>query len=180
MEMDYKKRVFENVYQNEVDRIFRFVFMRVSSREEAIDITEEVFYKLWQQMTEGEDIENPLAFLFAIARNKIIDWYRKKKSLSLESILSKDEDDETELQIVDPEAQTEINISTEASWIIKALKEMDRKDAEIIELRFLQGLQPQEISQILNTSANSVSIRITRALEKLREKLGINLEKNEY
>lgn len=180
MEMDYKKRVFENVYQNEVDRIFRFVFMRVSSREEAIDITEEVFYKLWQQMTEGKDIENPLAFLFAIARNKIIDWYRKKKSLSLESILSKDEDDETELQIVDPEAQTEINISTEASWIIKALKEMDRKDAEIIELRFLQGLQPQEISQILNTSANSVSIRITRSLEKLREKLGINLEKNEY
>lgn len=180
MEMDYKKRVFENVYQNEVDRIFRFVFMRVSSREEAIDITEEVFYKLWQQMTEGREIENPLAFLFAIARNKIIDWYRKKKSLSLESILSKDEDEETELQIMDPEAQTEINISTEASWIIKALKEMDRKDTEIIELRFLQGLQPQEISQILNTSANSVSIRITRALEKLREKLGINLEKNEY
>lgn len=180
MEMEDKKSIFENLYKKEADRIFRFVLMRVSSRDEALDITEEVFYKFWQSMQDGKHIENHLAFLFAIARNKIIDWYRKKKSLSLENLLENKEDADGEaLQLADPDAHTDIATGVEANWVIKTLHKLEKKDAEIIDLRFIQGLQPQEISEILGTSANSISIRITRAIEKLRKELGINLKDNE-
>lgn len=178
--MEDKKSIFEKLYEKEVDRVFRFVLIRVSSKDEAVDITEESFYKLWQSMQDGKHIENHLAFLFAITRNKIIDWYRKKKSYSLESLLeNKDDVDGEALQVGDPDAHTNITTSVEANWVIKTLSQLDKRDAEILELRFIQGLQPQEISEILGTSANSISIRINRAVAKLRKELGINLEENE-
>jgi len=178
MDIDKQKDLFKDIYNKEINRVFRFVFLRISSREEAIDITEDVFYKLWQSMKDGKAIENQPAFLFTIARNKIIDWYRKKKPASLDQMLEVDGDDNRPADIADPDSHSQILISTEVKLVIKALKILNPKDAEIMELRFIEGLQPQEIAERLGTSANNISIRITRAIQKIREELRINIEEN--
>ena len=78
---------FKNIYEDESDTIFRFCLIRVSNREQALDITQETFLRLWKNMQEGKTILNNKAFLFTIAHRLIIDWYRKKKSFSLDKML---------------------------------------------------------------------------------------------
>ena len=74
---------FELIYRDKSDNIFRFCLIKVSDRDQALDITQETFLRLWQSLQSKEEIRNEKAFLFTIARRLIIDWYRKKKSLSI-------------------------------------------------------------------------------------------------
>jgi len=67
------------IYKADSDAIFRFCLVRVSDREQAMDITEETFLRLWKSLLDGKEILNNKAFLFTLARHLIIDWYRKKK-----------------------------------------------------------------------------------------------------
>lgn len=85
MEVEIKTK-FEAIYSKESDAIFRFCFIRVSDREQALDITQETFLRLWQSLHSEKEITNTKAFLFTVARRLIIDWYRKKKSFSLDSM----------------------------------------------------------------------------------------------
>jgi RNA polymerase sigma-70 factor, ECF subfamily len=101
---------FETIYEKESDAIFRFCLVRVSDREQALDITQEVFLRLWQSLQKGEDIRNSRAFLFTIAHRLVIDWYRKKKSLSWDKIFGKED---TEIDVID-EKTTEENLSASA------------------------------------------------------------------
>ncbi len=89
--MKSHKETFITLYKSESDKLFRYCWMRISSREQAIDTVQESFMKLWDALEkcrkDGTQIESQRAMLFAIARNLIIDWYRKKKSISLDVLM---------------------------------------------------------------------------------------------
>ena len=76
--MANQRKIFSSIYDKYVDKIYRFIFIKVSSQEIAEDLTSETFLRGWQVFKEREDIENPPAFLYQIARNLIIDHYREK------------------------------------------------------------------------------------------------------
>jgi RNA polymerase sigma-70 factor, ECF subfamily len=176
MEIDNKKQDFEKIYSKEADAIFRYVISRVSNRQEAIDIVQDAFLKFWQAFIGERDIKNTRSFLFTITRNNIIDWYRKRKYLSLEALAESDEDSGT-VEIPDEKSFNEIEISAEASLILKAMNKLSPKYKETIHLRFVGDLPPSEISEILGITPNAVSVRLNRGLEELRKILKIN-EKN--
>ncbi|KKQ77889.1 MAG: ECF subfamily RNA polymerase sigma-24 subunit [Parcubacteria group bacterium GW2011_GWA1_38_7] len=180
MDLEKQKNLFKEIYGKEADRIFRFVLLRISKKDEALDITGDVFLKLWQTMYNDKQIDNPRAFLFAITRNKIIDWYRKKKAVSLDQMLeSEDGDGKFIPQIRDPDSHIKIMASAEAKEVIAVFKNLNPQDAEIMILRFVDGLRPQEIAEELGVSSNSISIRITRLILKLREEFKIDITDNE-
>ncbi|MDE2188782.1 MAG: RNA polymerase sigma factor, partial [Patescibacteria group bacterium] len=87
------KKTFTAAYEDESDAIFRFCLLRVSDRDQALDLTQETFVRLWQSLTLGHEMTNMRAFLFTVAHRLIIDWYRKKKSVSLENLSSGDDDE---------------------------------------------------------------------------------------
>jgi DNA-directed RNA polymerase specialized sigma24 family protein len=60
--------------------------LKVSSREIAQDLTQEVFMRFWQTLRDGEKAYNERALLYTIARHLVIDWYRKKKESSLDAL----------------------------------------------------------------------------------------------
>src|SRR3989344_2415025 len=91
IDINYK---FKTIYEKESDAIFRFCLVRVSDREQALDITQETFLRLWQNLFEGKEIRNERAFTFTIANHLIIDWYRKKKSIPFHNMKNKNEDGE--------------------------------------------------------------------------------------
>ena len=74
---DYKKK-FNKIYDEYVGKIYRFVYVKVSSKETAEDLTSQAFTKSWQAMKGGADIKNPKAFVYQIARNLVIDFYRER------------------------------------------------------------------------------------------------------
>jgi RNA polymerase sigma factor (sigma-70 family) len=67
------------VYQKEKKRLLAFIRNRVGTPEDAEDILQDVFYHTLQGVSVTDQIDNLLGWLYTAARNKIIDWYRKKR-----------------------------------------------------------------------------------------------------
>lgn len=163
---------FKNTYDKESDAIFRFCLIRVSDREQALDITQETFLRFWQNLVEGKEINNKKAFLFTIAHRLIIDWYRKKKSVSLDKILDRENEGEVKNDIVDETTVDNINMKAEGRYLLEKIKELPENYQQIIYLRFVEGLSPPEISKIIDISVNATSVKINRGLAELRKITG--------
>lgn len=166
---------FEQIYSAESDVIFRFCLVRVSNREQALDITQETFLRLWQSLARDKAIVNNRAFLFTIAHNLIIDWYRKKKSFSLDNILK----DDPEYNIPDTTSESSNESGAEGRYLIAKLNSLESSHQQPVYLRYVEGLSPGEIGKILGISANAASVRVNRGLIELRRKTGYDdSEKN--
>ncbi len=174
METNDKKTEFSLIYQKQADLVFRYTLLRVANREEVIDIVQDTFAKFWQVFRSNTLIEHPRAFILTIARNKIIDWYRKKKPQSLEAMAG--EDDDGIFEIKDEKMHEIIGLSAEASVAIKAINKISPQNREAVHLRFVEDLSPTEIAEVLRITPNAVSVRITRGLAELRNALGISIE----
>ncbi len=161
---------FEEVYQTESDAIFRFCLVRVSNREQALDITQETFLRYWQSLFKEKEIHNSRAFIFTVAHRLIIDWYRKKKSLSLDNMILGEKENGSRL--IDKVTAENLELRTEGRYLIDKISELSPAHRQSIYLRFVEGLSPPEIGSILGTSANAVSVRVNRGLAELRKKTG--------
>src|SRR6056297_1917616 len=73
------EHAFGELYDKYKDSIYRFVYFKVSNREKAHDLVNESFLKIYNYIREDKDIENFRAFLYKIARNSVIDFYRTRK-----------------------------------------------------------------------------------------------------
>lgn len=144
------------------DALFRHCLFRVSNRETALDLVQETFTKTWAQISCGEVIERFQPYLYHVLNNLIIDFYRKKKSVSLDALA----DDG-----FDPAGSgaDEIIDHAEGSLLMKLLEELPEHDRTVIVMRYIDGLQVTQIARVLKESENSVSVRLHRALKKLKQ-----------
>jgi RNA polymerase sigma-70 factor (ECF subfamily) len=156
---------FGEIYDLYVSKIYRFIYFKVSSVEEAEDLTSEVFLKTWQYVSDGKEIENLNAMLYKIARNIVIDFYRDraKKEILEEELLVKAEVKKDELK--------KLQINLDLKDIEESLRELKDEYREIIILRFIEELSISEIALILEKSKGAVRVLIFRALETLKEVL---------
>ena len=172
----YKVRIegteafFVEIYNREADAIFRFCLLRTSDREMALDFTQDTFMRFWKSLASGKDIKNHRTFLFTIARNIIIDWYRRKKPYSLESLVENAGESRPSLVLV---AMENTEVEVEAEFLIRKIAELPEPYSNAVYLRCVEELKPREIAQVLGESANVISVRISRGLEQLRRLLHI-------
>ena len=164
------QREFTSVYEKETDVIFRFCLIRVSLREQALDIVQETFARLWQSMYKGAKIDNVRAFLFTVAGHLVIDWYRKKKPVSLDGL--SDEADGEPYEPADTEAHDRLELSAEGRYLLQKFNLVKPINREALYLRFVEGMSPPEIGKIIGLSANAASVRVNRGLEELRKLTG--------
>lgn len=157
-----QKKHFLSLYENHSDELFRYCFFKTAQRDQSLEIVQEVFMKAWISMQKGTIMDNPKAFLYAAVRNAITDWYRKKKPISLD-----------ELQDVGFDAKMETDTlptdRLDAERILEKTSKLEDKYREIITLRFVNDLSVTEIAELLGETENNVSVKIHRALEKLRK-----------
>lgn len=161
MEQSSLRQSFLESFDAYSDAIFRFCLVKTSNKELSEDLTQETFMRYYQALSDGKTMSNERSFLYTIANNLIIDWYRKKKATSLDA-LEESGFEAHDAKADDPESAAAI------AEILAAVEELDEKDREVVVLRFIEGLDPKDIAQILNESANVVSVRITRALGKVK------------
>ncbi len=165
-ELDDKKNELLAAYDLYADAIYRHVFFRVFQKNRAEELMQETFMKTWEYISKGNNIENTRAFLYKVANNLIIDNARKKKEESLDQILEENPGREPGYS-GDKDIENQVLLK-EVSEKIKYLEEEERN---IITLRYFDDLDPKEIAEIIGISANNVSVKLTRALKKLREYL---------
>jgi RNA polymerase sigma-70 factor (ECF subfamily) len=169
------EKAFNDIYTSHSDALFRFCLIKVSDREKALDLTQEVFTRFWQRMLEQtEAIDKPKTFLFAIARNAIIDWYRKKKSVSLDAMT--DEETGDPYEPLSDDMVGAVRLESEGRFLVDKIGELEPGYRDAIYLRFVEGLAPPEVAKVLGVSTNAASVRITRGLEKLRSLTGYDIE----
>ncbi len=163
---------FAKLYDIYAKRIYSFVFFKVSNREEAEDITSEVFLKAWRYINEKKKIESFSGLLYRLARNCIIDLYRskskQKETLSINT--------EIEIELGDggkwtEELGDELVNKLEMQKIVVALQKMKQEYREVVTLRYVDELEVSEIAEI--TGKGHIAIRVTlhRGLKKLKELL---------
>jgi len=167
-----KEKLFKNVYDKEADSIFRFCLLRVSERDQALDITQETFLRFWQGLLDDREMSNTRSFLFTIAHNLIIDWYRKKKSINF-SKLQGDDGNGYFFDIEDTSFGMNIESGVEAKMLINKINELPDNYRHPLYLKFVEDLSPSEIGEILDITPNNVSVRINRGLSELKKKLNI-------
>lgn len=160
---------FADAYERWSDELFRHAALRLSDRERALELTQECFLKTWQYIERGEEVRELRPFLYRTLKNLIIDEYRKMKSFSLESMVDEETGD-TEV-LMPPDETNTLEAAVErfdGARALEALQELPDAYKEVLALRYVDGLTPKEIADIVGGSENAVSVRIHRGLKKLK------------
>lgn len=166
--MDTTQKIFLENYQKYSDEIFRFIFFKLSDREKAKDLLQDVFMKMWIYTSKNNSIDNVRAFLYKSAGNAVIDTYRRQerqdnKLSSLEAL--------AEESGFDPgfeELDTVID-RIDGKQALELLKELPENYAEVIFLRYVENKSISEIAEIFGKSNNVVSVQLSRGLGKLKQ-----------
>ena len=158
-------------YKNSV---YNLVYRMVRDVEEAEDLTQEAFIKAFNSLTQFNEEYAFSTWLYKIATNNCIDFFRKRKlqTLSLDKPIQY-KDSEIHQDIPDPELNPEKSIlASERSSIIKeAIKTLPEKYYTAIVLRHNEEKSYEEIAEILNLPIGTVKARIFRAREMLNKAL---------
>jgi RNA polymerase sigma factor (sigma-70 family) len=166
-----------DTFRQERRRLLDFIRRRVRSEEDAEDILQEVFYQLSVRYRLTEPIEQLSAWLFLVARNKIIDWYRKRKpGPSGESgDLGEDEDRAFSLEemLPDPSGGPESAYARSLVWeeLEEALGELPEAQRLVFVRHELEGRSFKEIAVETGEPVNTLLSRKRYALLFLRERL---------
>lgn len=160
------QEAFGQLYERHAEAIFRFIFSNVGDRLDAEDLTEEVFLSVWRSLPRYRDRGVPFsAYLYRVARNAIIDHYRRsgrQRHSSLEAHALTDDNPGP------GEVTTEQMEYAEVRGKLMQLRDDYRT---VLSLRFLVGMSPGEIANVMGKSSGAVRVIQHRALSALRELL---------
>ena len=162
---------FGALYDHYLPQIYRFVYFKVSHREEAEDITHLVFMKAWQNIAAYIERGFPFSsWLYQISRNQIIDHYRQKKPVAdLEAI---EETFFADLPSLDTDNKFDLfNIR-------KALLKLTEDQRDVIIMHFIDDTSIKDVAIALNKTEGAVRLLQHRALQSLKRILKKDNEKS--
>ena len=174
-----KDLVIEKTLRQERGRLLKFIRKHVASNEDAEDILQDVMYSLVAGFEEIEFFERISAWLIKVAKNKIIDSYRKKKPYPFtDEIIINDDEDSDEVLTLNDILPDFSNLPDEIYWqnlfweeIEAALDELPNEQKEVFIMNEFDGMSFKEISEIKKEPVNTLLSRKRYAVLYLRKKL---------
>jgi RNA polymerase sigma-70 factor (ECF subfamily) len=157
-------KAFGMLYTRYLEDIHRYIYYKVTNRYEAEDLTETVFLKAWDALPRFKSGKvNFRAWLYRIAHNTVIDFYRTDRS----SV------DITAMQMRDnhPSLDEQIQIQDENNELNNAIRALESNLKQVIIYRFLNGMSHAETAQVMDLKEGNVRVLQMRALQKLRRLL---------
>lgn len=165
--MDNSKEQFSLIYDQYIEKIYRFVYLKVDSQETAEDITSKVFLKGWEAYQKNQTgIDNIGAFLYKIARNNVIDHYRGKdrtRTVSTDSV-PQIADNRTNLH-------EKAVLSSDIESVKSAISNLKKDYQDVIIWHYLDDMPVAQIAEILDKPVGAVRVMIHRGLNALKDEL---------
>lgn len=162
------KAAAERIFNDFSPKVFRFFMIRTGQRETAEDLTQEVFLKLVDKVdTFDSNAGNFAGWFWQIAKNTLIDYFRQKKSVSLDP------------EMIEKKSLTEKHNITEKSFlakieveeVLKIVGNFGEEEQEIFSLRFLSEMSYKEISRLVNKSEGNLRVITHRIIKKIQKNI---------
>lgn len=172
-----KNETLGRTFQQEKKKLLEFIKKRVSNKADAEDILQDVFYQFIESFNILTPIEHVTAWLFRVARNKIIDRYRKHKPILLDNLSHEDAENDSSYTLIDllysPEDNPENVYMRSIIWeeFAIALEKLPVEQKEVFVLHELEGKSFKEISEKTGVSVNTLLSRKRYAVIYLRKQL---------
>lgn len=167
---------FSKIYDEHSKEIYNFLFLRTQSSDIAGDITSETFFKFWKANCDRPEdyLKNPRAFLYRLARNCLVDFYRKENKKIIVSIDANEEENKNVIEIQlksDEDIKQDYADSEKKQLVLSTIKKLNPIYADVLIYYYIQGLESKEIANIINRTESNTRVIIHRALESLKKAL---------
>lgn len=155
---------FERIYDSTYDYIYKFLILKVSSRETAEDILQSVYLDFYKRMLTGERVLDPKHYLLRMAKHRVADYYSGKRDT--ESL-------EDNIEIVDEKELDRLENDDSYTYdeIMQSLKSTDELTYKIFLLHFAHDYTIERTAKTLGLAESTVKSKMYRALKKLRKEL---------
>ena len=156
------REFFGELYNKYFDSVARFVYQRTGTKDEAFDITQQVFMQAMMALDKYESRGFPFSsWLYRIALNEISSRYRKSKNQRTINI------DDTSVQNVmgeinEPASEEKMDL------LLIAMQELDEDEVQLLEMRFFEKRPFKEIAEIKESNESAVKMKVYRLLDKLK------------
>lgn len=165
---------FEQLVLAHQNQIYRLCFRMLGNAEDAADMTQETFLKVWRNLDRFQGDAAFSTWLYRLASNCCLDFLRSQKRRPTVSMTTEDDDGEEQtIEVADDSAtpEEELLLKEERSEIARAMASLDEEQRQILSLRVVNDLSYTEIAEILDIKEGTVKSRLARARENLRKKL---------
>jgi len=157
-----EQAAFGEIYNLYFQKIYRFIYYRVGNKELAEDLAEDVFLKAFTKISSVKENVAFLGWLYQIARNQVIDYYRQKKlTISIDEV---ENTLEYESNVVDV-----LNLEQQQKLLLKLIKELTPEQQVVLKLKFFEDLNNDEIAEVVGKSEGAIRVIQHRAISKLQE-----------
>jgi RNA polymerase sigma-70 factor (ECF subfamily) len=164
--VSHDANAFGELYDRFVERVYRYLYFRTGSHPEAEDLTEQVFLKAWEAIGRYRWRGRPfLAWLYRLAHNSHIDHVRTQRpTTSLNN-------DDRPIELDSPAAAVELSRALDADLLARALGELTIDQQQVIVMKFIDGLDNEQIAHTMDKREGAIRALQMRALLSLRRVL---------
>jgi len=158
---------FSFLYNQNVTRIYNYIYYRVGSEDDAEDITSRVFYRAFGHITTYEDKGIPFsAWLYRIAHNLIANWHRDKQRRKEVPL-----DDQPEMPHRVDLPETWIEKKQEMDLLLRGIRRLAPDRQQLILLKYLEDLSNADIAMIMGRTEGAIKSLYHRALLALKDEM---------
>ena len=165
---DKDQVAFEELYDNNADDIYRFIYFKTGKKEDASDLSSLVFLKTWEYIQKNTISQNKTlrALIYKIARNVVVDYYREKRPDNI-SI----DDEENRIDVIDEghDLLIDVDIKNEYDDLISKVMELKNEYREILIMRFVNELSLDEIADVTGKKKLNIRVTLHRAITALKD-----------
>ena len=160
-----KREVFAELYDEFMPKVFRYISYKMNDQQITEDLTSTVFEKALVSFDKySSDKAAFSTWIFSIARNTLIDYYRTNKTRQQVAL-----DEAIEMPSRELSPHEEAEKKAEQDYLKDCLSKLPEDDQEIIRLKFAGEFNNRQIAKMLGLSESNVGVRLFRAVKKLRE-----------
>lgn len=161
-------RLFGELYKRYVEQVFRYTYSWIGNVHESEDITAQTFLAAFESFEKFRQDEHFASWLFTIARNKTMDYFRQHKNISsIDNVIDLPDDN-------DP--LSEVLHSEQTAALTKLIQALPEEDRELLRVRFLAEMSFPEIARFLHRNEEAVKKSIYRLLARLQSQLEVSNE----
>jgi RNA polymerase sigma-70 factor (family 1) len=154
-------------------KVLRFATHFLKDEDEARDVVQDVFLKLWQKREELDQIENMEAFAMRMTRNRCLDIIRASRTVHM------DAETDRQLKQVSIDVHSKIELSEAASQVKQLIARLPDLQRQVMELRDIEQMEYEEIAEVTGLQVNAIRVNLSRARKKVRDEyLKMNSDEN--